>query len=250
MAQEQVVEKKVRTKRERPQKVEKKVKKEIDPDSLSNIFKKGIFKENALFISLLGLCPALAVTNSFESALGMALLVLIILIITNIIISAIRKFIADEIRIPIYIVIIATVVTSFQMLVQAFLPELYSTLGVFIALITVNCIILGRAEAFASKNSVVKSIFDGLGVGIGFGGAIILIGFVREFFGSGTIVIGKIFTFIPEFSVIPYKEGSAVPNYFFQVLQTAPGAFIVMGLLLGLFVFIGQKRGAKRWLKF
>lgn len=176
----------------------------------------------------------------------MALLVLIILVITNIIISAIRKFIPDEIRIPAYIVLIATVVTVFQMLVQAFLPELYSTLGVFIALITVNCIILGRAEAFASKNGVVKSIMDGLGVGLGFGGALVLIGFIREFFSTGTIVIGKIFTFIPQFSVIPYKEGSKVPSYFISILNTAPGAFIVMGLLLALFVFIGQKRGAKR----
>lgn len=239
MSQEQV--------KDKPRKKEK-VEKVDNPDSLSNVFKKGIFKENALFISLLGLCPALAVTTSFEAALGMALLVLVILIITNVIISAIRKFIPDEIRIPIYIVIIATIVTVFQMIVQAYVPELYSTLGVFIALITVNCIILGRAEAFASKNNVVSSIFDGLGVGVGFGLAMILIGFVREFFGTGTIVLGRVFTFIPEISIIPYKEGSTIPNYFIGVLTQAPGAFIVMGLLLALFVFIGQKRGAKRWL--
>ena len=241
MSQEVVKEKRVRKPKE---------KKVDNPDSLSSIMKQGIFKNNALFIGLLGLCPALAVTTSFESALGMSILVLVILIITNIIISSIRKFIPDEIRIPVYIVIIATVVTVFQMLVQAFLPELYTTLGVFIALITVNCIILGRAEAFASKNGVVKSMFDGLGVGLGFGGAMLLIGFVREFFGTGTIVIARVFTFIPEFSVIPYKEGSSIPQYFFSTLTQAPGAFIVMGLLLALFVFIGQKRGAKRWSKF
>lgn len=232
------------------EKVLNKKEKVANPDSLGSVFKRGIFKENPIFISLLGLCPALAVTTSFEGALGMALLVIIILVLTNIIISAIRNFIPDEIRIPVYIVVIATVVTVIQMLVQAFLPELYSTLGVFIALITVNCIILGRAEAFASKNGIVKSIFDGLGMGLGFGGALLLVGFIREFFGTGTIVIGKIFTFIPEFSVIPYKEGSAVPNYFIGILTEAPGAFIVMGLLLALFIFIGEKRGAKKWLIF
>jgi electron transport complex protein RnfE len=227
---------------------EKKIKeaKVENPDSLGAIFKKGILKENQIFVSLLGLCPALAVTTSFEGAFGMALLVIIILTITNIIISAIRKFIPNEIRIPVYIVVIATVVTVIQMLVQAFVPALYSTLGVFIALITVNCIILGRAEAFASKNSVVKSIFDGLGMGLGSGLAIVIIGIIREFFGTGTIVIGKVFTFIPEFSLIPYAEDSNVPRYFIGVLTTAPGAFIVMGLLLALLVFIQDKRGAKK----
>lgn len=224
-----------------------KEKKVDNPDSLQAIFKKGIFKENQVFIALLGLCPALAVTTSFEGALGMALLVLIILLVTNIIISAIRNFIPDEIRIPVYIVVIATVVTVIQMFVQAFLPELYSTLGVFIALITVNCIILGRAEAFASKNSVLKSIFDGLGMGLGYGAAIILIGVIREFFGTGNILLGKIFTFIPEIALIPYQDGSTAPNYFIGILTKAPGAFIVMGLLLALFMFIGQKRGAKKW---
>jgi len=227
---------------------EKKVKetKPLNPDSLGAVFSKGLIKENPIFISLLGLCPALAVTTSFEGAFGMALLVIIILTITNIIISAIRNFIPDEIRIPVYIVVIATVVTVIQMLVQAFVPALYSTLGVFIALITVNCIILGRAEAFASKNGVVKSIFDGLGMGLGFGLAIMLVGFIREFFGTGTIIIGKVFTFIPEFSLIPYAEDSNVPRYFIGVLTTAPGAFIVMGLLLALLVFIQDKRGAKK----
>ncbi|HPX71772.1 MAG TPA: electron transport complex subunit RsxE [Acholeplasmataceae bacterium] len=227
---------------------EKKVKetKPLNPDSLGAVFSKGLIKENPIFISLLGLCPALAVTTSFEGAFGMALLVIIILTITNIIISAIRNFIPDEIRIPVYIVVIATIVTVIQMLVQAFVPALYSTLGVFIALITVNCIILGRAEAFASKNGVVKSIFDGLGMGLGFGLAIMLVGFIREFFGTGTIIIGKVFTFIPEFSLIPYAEDSNVPRYFIGVLTTAPGAFIVMGLLLALLVFIQDKRGAKK----
>ena len=231
---------------------EKKVKetKPLNPDSLGAVFSKGLIKENPIFISLLGLCPALAVTTSFEGAFGMALLVIIILTITNIIISAIRNFIPDEIRIPVYIVVIATVVTVIQMLVQAFVPALYSTLGVFIALITVNCIILGRAEAFASKNGVVKSIFDGLGMGLGFGLAIMLVGFIREFFGTGTIIIGKVFTFIPEFSLIPYAEDSNVPRYFIGVLTTAPGAFIVMGLLLALLVFIQDKRGAKKWQTF
>lgn len=231
---------------------EKKVKetKPLNPDSLGAVFSKGLIKENPIFISLLGLCPALAVTTSFEGAFGMALLVIIILTITNIIISAIRNFIPDEIRIPVYIVVIATIVTVIQMLVQAFVPALYSTLGVFIALITVNCIILGRAEAFASKNGVVKSIFDGLGMGLGFGLAIMLVGFIREFFGTGTIIIGKVFTFIPEFSLIPYAEDSNVPRYFISVLTTAPGAFIVMGLLLALLVFIQDKRGAKKWQTF
>ena len=214
------------------------------------VFKKGLIQENAVFIGLLGLCPALAVTNSLESAIGMSILVILILMITNIIISLIRNFIPNEVRIPVYIVVIATVVTAFQMLVHAFLPALYSTLGVFIALITVNCIILGRAEAFASKNSVGLSILDALGVGLGFAGAIILIGFIRELFGTGTIVLGKVFTFIPEIEIIPSSATSK--SYFIGILTQAPGAFIVMGLLLGMFIHIGnrkqkkEKRGAKK----
>lgn len=217
-----------------------------EPSELKEVFTAGLFKENQLFIALLGICPALAVTDSFEKALGMALLVVIILTITNIIISAVRKIVPDTIRIPSYIVIIATTVTIIELLVKAFLPELSSSLGVFIALITVNCIVLGRAEAFASKNNVKKSIFDAFGMGLGFGGAIVLVGLVRELLGTGTIMIGNIFTFIPLTSIIPYKDPAAVANYFPSVLTKAPGAFIVLGLLLALFMFIGRKKAEKK----
>lgn len=217
-----------------------------EPSELKEIFTAGLFRENQLFIALLGICPSLAVTDSFEKALGMALLVIIILTITNIFISAVRKIVPDTIRIPSYIVIIATTVTIIELLVKAFLPALSSSLGVFIALITVNCIVLGRAEAFASKNTVKKSILDALGMGLGFGGAIILVGFIRELLGTGNVMIGNIFTFIPLTSIIPYKNPEAVAEYFPGILTQAPGAFIVLGLLLALFMFIGRKKAEKK----
>ena len=132
-------------------------------DSLLNIFTKGIWKENGIFVMVLGMCPALAVTSTFEGAFGMGILVFLVLTMTNISVSAVRKVVPNTVRIPVYIIIIATEVTIIKMLVDAFAPALAAELGVFIALITVNCVVFGRAESFASKNSVGKSALDGMG---------------------------------------------------------------------------------------
>ena len=163
-------------------------------------FLKGLIAENPLFVSILGTCPALATTKSIEAALGMGLLFTVVLICSNILVSLLRKLISEEIRTPAYIVIIATFVTMVKMMTNAFLPELYSTLGVFISLIVVNCIVLGRAEAYASKNNVFDSLIDALGMGIGYTIALLIMAFFREVLGSGMITFGTIFTFIPKFS--------------------------------------------------
>ncbi len=193
-------------------------------------FMKGLFKENPVFVFLLGLCPALAVTSSVESAIGMGLLVIIILTCSNIAISLLSRFIPDEVRIPSYIVIIATFVTIIEMLTNAFAPALASSLGVFIPLIVVNCLILGRAESYASKNNVFDSIIDALGMGLGFAGALIMIGFIREVLATGAVAYGVILPlpvtgeirFIPEAFNIAYF---GVPA----------GAFLTMGILLAFF---------------
>ena len=144
--------------------------------SVGSIVKEGIFTENPIFVGFLGMCPTLAVTKSLSSAIGMAIVTLIVLFITNTIISAIKGVVPKEIRIPIYIVVIATVVKAMELLLQAYVPSLFSSLGIFLPLIVVNCIVLGRAEAFASKNNLVSSIIDGLGMGLGFSFALTLLG--------------------------------------------------------------------------
>ncbi|MBO6090195.1 MAG: electron transport complex subunit E [Lachnospiraceae bacterium] len=147
----------------------------------------GLIKENPTFVLMLGMCPTLAVTTSAINGLGMGLSTMVVLALSNMIISALRKIIPDKVRIPAYIVIIATFVTIVELLMHAFVPGLYSALGIYISLIVVNCIILGRAESYASKNPVLPSLFDGIGMGLGFTLALTLIGLVREFLGAGTL---------------------------------------------------------------
>ncbi len=178
----------------------------------------GIIKENPTLVLMLGMCPTLAVTTSVINGLGMGISTAVVLLFSNMIISAMRKIISDTIRIPAYIVIVATLVTTVQLLLQAYVPSLYTALGIYIPLIVVNCIILGRAEAFASKNGVLVSAFDGLGMGIGFTIALTCIGFVRELLGSGS-VFG--YTFIPE-------------GYQITIFSLAPGAFFVLAGLTAL----------------
>ena len=147
----------------------------------------GLIKENPTFVLMLGMCPTLAVTTSAINGLGMGLSTMVVLALSNMIISALRKIIPDKVRIPAYIVIIATFVTIVELLMHAFVPGLYSALGIYISLIVVNCIILGRAESYASKNPVLPSLFDGIGMGLGFTMALTLIGLVREFLGAGSL---------------------------------------------------------------
>ncbi|HAG43560.1 MAG TPA: electron transport complex subunit RsxE [Clostridium sp.] len=181
--------------------------------------KTGLFTENPVFVQVLAMCPTLAVTSSVENAIGMGLAATAVLIGSNAVISLLRKLIPDKIRIPAFIVIIASFVTLIQFLVQAYLPDLYKSLGIFIPLIVVNCIILGRAEAYASKYSVVSSIFDAIGMGLGFTLALTVLSCIRELLGAGTIY---------GFQILP---SSYEPM---GIMQLAPGAFITLGILLSI----------------
>lgn len=182
------------------------------------VFMNGLVKENPTFVLLLGMCPTLGTTSSAFNGMSMGLATTAVLVFSNFIISLIKNMIPDMVRIPSFIVVIASLVTILQMLLQAYAPAVYDSLGLFIPLIVVNCIILGRAEAFAAKNSAVSSLFDGLGMGLGFTWALTLLGATREFLGTG-----KIF----DFTIFPEEYGML-----FFVL--APGAFIALGYLLAI----------------
>lgn len=211
--------------------------------SLWDIFTKGLWKENGIFVMALGLCPALAVTATFEGAFGMGILVMMVLTMTNVSVSLIRKVVPNTVRIPVYVIIIATEVTIVKMLVDAFAPALAQELGVFIALITVNCVVFGRAEAFASKNPVGKSAIDGLGVAAGFGIALSMIGFFREFLGTGMIQLGKTLPLGFEYALL---GNSGLDQYALGVLVQPPGAFLVIGLIIAIISASNQKKGAKK----
>lgn len=187
--------------------------------SLRGVFVNGILNENPTFRLVLGTCPTIAVTTAAMNGLGMGLAATFVLIGSNVVISLLRKLIPDKVRIPCFIVVICTFVTMIQMLMQAFLPSLYDSLGIFIPLIVVNCIILARAEAFASKNAVVASAVDGAGMGLGFTAALTLIGAIRELVGNGTLF---------NLQVMPVAYQPML------LLVLAPGGFIVYGLVLGI----------------
>ncbi len=189
-------------------------------------FLNGIITENPTLVLFLGMCPTLAVTTGVVNGIGMGLSTTAVLVCSNIVISLLRKFIPDKIRIASFIVIIAGFVTIVQMLLNAYVPALSSSLGIYIPLIVVNCIILGRAEAFASKNSVGKSAFDGLGMGLGFTCALVLIAAVREILGAGT------------FAGIPLFGDSFQPV---SIMILPPGAFLTLGVLLAIINVIGAK---------
>lgn len=181
-------------------------------------FTSGILKNNPTFVLVLGMCPTLATTTSAANGMGMGAATMFVLIMSNIVISLIKNLIPDKVRIPAYIVVIASFVTVVQLIMQAYLPDLYNTLGVFIPLIVVNCIILGRAEAFASKNGVWASALDGAGIGLGFTLSLTIIGVVREILGNGQI-----------FGMDLWQGGGAL------IFVLAPGAFFVLGYLMILF---------------
>ena len=188
------------------------------------IISKGILKENPTFVLILGMCPTLGVTSSAINGMGMGVATMAVLIMSNIVISLIKNVIPDKVRIPAFIVVIASFVTMIEMLMQAYVPSLYASLGVFIPLIVVNCIILGRAEAYASKNGVLDSALDGIGIGLGFTLSLTAIGAVREVLGAGSI-FG--FTF---------AEG-VMPLLFIL----APGGFLVLGYLMVLFNRVAKR---------
>ena len=185
---------------------------------------KGLIKDTPTFVLLLGMCPTLATTTSAIDGLSMGLATLFVLVLSNMVISAIAPVVPDKVHIPVYIVVIATFVTVLQLVMQAYVPGVYASLGLFIPLIVVNCIVLGRAEAFASKNGVIDSALDGIGVGLGFTLSLTVIGLVREILGSGS-AFG--FHFLPGDGILAFVM--------------APGAFLVLGYLMVLFNKIAKK---------
>lgn len=183
-----------------------------------NIIKNGIIKENPTFVLMLGMCPTLATTTSAINGLSMGLATMFVLICSNVVISLIKKLTPDMVRIPVFIVVIASFVTILQMVMQAYVPDVYAELGLFIPLIVVNCVILGRAEAFAAKNSTGASLMDGIGIGLGFTLGLTLLGICRELLGAGS-VFG--FTLLPE-------------TYNMLMFVLPPGAFITLGFLVAI----------------
>lgn len=183
------------------------------------LLKNGIFKENPIFVQLLGMCPTLAVTTSAENGLAMGLATTAVLVASNLVISSLRKFIPSKVRIPAFIVVIASFVTITGMVLEAYFISIYHALGIFIPLIVVNCIILARAEAFASKNTMIDSVIDGIGMGAGFTVALIILGSVREILGAGSIFGFMLF-------------GAAFKPAIVMILP--PGAFIALGILLAI----------------
>lgn len=195
------------------------------------IFLKGLIAENPVLVLVLGTCPTLAQTTSVINAISMGIAATIVLMCSNMVISALRKVIPDTVRIPCYIVVIASFVTVVQLLMQAYLPELYDMMGVYLALIVVNCIILGRAEMYARKNGVVDSALDGLGMGVGFLLALLAMATIREVFGAGSFA------------------GFEIPvlvDYKIPILTQAPGGFLVYGILIAIVNAIGPKKGAEK----
>lgn len=203
----------------------------MNKESKLSILLKGLIKENPVLVLVLGTCPTLALSTSIISALAMGLSATLVLICSNVVISLLRKVIPNQVRIPCYIVIIAGFVTVVSMLLQAYLPNLYDMLGVYLALIVVNCIILGRAEMFASKNKVGDSFLDGLGMGLGFTLALLAMAFIREVFGNGSFAGIK----------IPFMQ-----DYKIAILTQAPGGFFVFGCMIALVSAITKGKGVKK----
>lgn len=191
--------------------------------NIGKVIKNGILDENPIFVQVIGMCPTLAVTTSVENGIGMGLATTAVLTCSNLVISLIRKIVPDKVRIPCYVVVIASFVTIVQFLLEGFLPDLNASLGIFIPLIVVNCIILARAEAFASKNDPVSALFDGIAMGIGFTLALAVMGAVREVLGSGAL-LGM--TVLPE----------AFPRTVIMILP--PGAFFTLGVLMALLNYV------------
>ena len=192
--------------------------------------KNGLLTENPVFVLMLGMCPTLAVTTSAINGFGMGVSSLVVLAVSNLVISLLRKIIPDEVRLPAFIVVVASFVTVVELLMEAYIPSLYAALGIYIPLIVVNCIILGRAEAFASKNPPIVSLFDGIGMGLGFTVALTAIGAVRELLGAGSIF------------------GIALPEAFEPIafFVRAPGAFLVLAVVVAIMNAIGIKTRANK----
>src|SRR5512145_19894 len=207
------------------------------------ITREGLWNNNVVFAQMLALCPTLAVTSSATNGLGMGLATTTVLFVSNMVISSVRHLVSREVRIPVYIVLIATLVTLLDMALNAWVHELYKVLGLFIALIVVNCAILGRAEAFASKSNIPDSALDGLMMGLGFTASLTVIGGVREVFGSGTLFANAHLLLGPAFS---FLETTIIPEYKgFLLMILPPGGFMVVGLLLAAKRVLDERRAAR-----
>lgn len=212
-------------------------------DKYARITRDGLWDNNVVFAQMLALCPTLAVTSSATNGLGMGLATTAVLVVSNMVISSVRELVSPEVRIPVYIVLIATLVTLLDMALNAWVHELYKVLGLFIALIVVNCAILGRAESFASKNGMADSALDGLMMGLGFTSSLVLIGGVREIFGSGTLFANAHLLLGPAFA---FLETTVVPEYKgFLLMILPPGGFMVVGMLLAAKRVLDQRRVAR-----
>ena len=206
----------------------------------SRIVTNGILASNPVFRLVLGMCPTLAISTSAFNGLGMGVAATVVLVCSNALVSLLRKVIPDKVRIPAYVLIIATFVTLVEMLLRKFVPALYDALGIYLPLIVVNCIILARAEAFASTNKVGDSVLDGLGMGLGFTLALLLLGVIREFLGSGTFFVGSFGD--AEFGVTLGK----LPDYAMSVFVMPAGGFLTLGLVMAAINAISDKAAAKR----
>ncbi len=214
----------------------------MSDNNYGTIVKDGLWEQNVVFAQMLALCPTMAVTTSGTNGLGMGLASTAVLVVSNILVSIIRKTVSDQVRIPVFVVLIATLVTIVDLAMNAWVHELYKVLGLFIALIVVNCAILGRAEAYAVKNGVLASAVDGLAMGIGFTGALTLIGLVREFLGSGTLFAQASQLLGPAFAFLEVQ----VPGYGGALLMILPpGGFAVLGFMLAGKRIIDQKLTAR-----
>ena len=207
----------------------------LDPKGKGRIVANGIFASNPVFRLVLGMCPTLAILTSAFNGLGMGIAATVVLVCSNLLVSLLRKVIPDRVRIPAYVLIIATFVTMVEMLLRKFVPALYDALGIYLPLIVVNCIILARAEAFASQNGVGDSVLDGLGMGLGFTLALVLLGFIREFLGAGTVFVGELGD--ASFGLVL----GDMPDYAMSVFVLPAGGFLTLGLVMAAINAISAK---------
>lgn len=208
-------------------------------NSKLKILTNGLFAQNPTFRLVLGMCPTLAITTSAFNGLGMGLAATLILVCSNALVSALRKVIPDKVRIPAYVLIIATFVTLLEMLLKKFIPTLYSALGIYLPLIVVNCIILARAEAFAGSNTVGDSILDGLGMGLGFTLALTALGFVREFIGNGSIFVGSLGSLSFGLTI------NGLQDYALKIFVLPAGGFLTLGLAMALVNWLSDRKALK-----
>lgn len=214
--------------------------------SFYKIFKNGIISENPTFRLVLGMCPTLAISTAMFNGIGMGLAATAVLIGSNVLISMLRNVIPPEVRIPAYVIVIAAFVTIVDKLMAAYTPGLHAVLGIYIPLIVVNCIILARAEAFASKQTVWGSFADGLGMGLGFTVALACLGFIREILGSGNLLVAKDFGFDGFASWLPTQIATGLNNVKALIMILPPGAFITLGLVLGFINWLSNRKEAKQ----